>query len=240
VVGPLAAPIVRFRYTRDDETSVPAQVNAAAAYLRQMLLADNATHVIGIMMTDTYGPGAAFIKGLRDWQYAADSDQASIHKATRLDLHFSNVSFVGANSLAARLKDAGAVSTPQGMKPYSDGVVVSNVVPNYNGDSDAITAYKRALVASQLDPTFTSLEGYLAARVFVSGLAAHQGVFTPDALISTYEQLPPLNLGLGATARFTPDDHNYSKAVFGTSLTSDGGFADLYFWSDGGTIQFFE
>ena len=25
-----------------------------------------------------------------------------------------------------------------------------------------------------------------------------------------------------------------------TNLTADGGFSDLYFWSDGGTIQLFE
>jgi branched-chain amino acid transport system substrate-binding protein len=234
-------PIKRFRYTRDDESSVPAQVAATSAYLGQILASDTAPHVVGIFMTDTYGPATKFIRGIRDWQYANDAEQNTNQKATRLTIYFSNVSFVGPNSLASRLVDAGKVNTPQGSKPYSDGVFVSQVVPNYQTDnSDAVHEYKKALDVAGLDPSFTSLEGYLATRVFVAGLAAHKGPFTPDALITTFEHLPPLNLGLGASSGFAPDNHNYSKSVFGTAITSDGGFIDRYFWSDGSSIQLFE
>ena len=100
-------PIARFRYTRNDTTSVPAQVTGAAAYIAQLLAADSAPHTIGIMMTDTYGAAVDFITGLRQWQFAADAQQASLQKATRLTLLFSNVSFVGPNALAAGLKSAG-------------------------------------------------------------------------------------------------------------------------------------
>lgn len=235
------APIARFRYTRDDATSVPAQIAAASQYLGQVLAADSAPHVVGIMMTDTYGPATTFIKGIRDWQYANDAEQATSQKASRLTVYFSNVSFVGPNSLAGRLKDAGSTQTPQGMKPYSDGVFVSQVVPNYQNDnSDAVRDYRAALMAAGLEPSFTSLEGYLAGRVFVEGLVAHTGPYTPEALISTFEHLPPLNLGLGASSGFTPDNHNYSKSVFGTALGPDGSFTNRYFWSDGVPIQLFE
>jgi ABC-type branched-subunit amino acid transport system substrate-binding protein len=235
-------PIPRFRYTRDDESSVPAQIAAATRYLGQLLASDEEPHVVGVLMTDTYGPATAFIRGLRDWQYAKDAEQAATDKASRLTLLFSNLSFVGPNTLAERLKDAGTVTTPSGTtKPYSDGVFVSQVVPNYESDdSDAVRQYRKLLDASGQSPSFTSLEGYLTGRVFVAGLSQHVGPFTPDALVATFERMPPQNLGLGASSRFTAGDHNYSKSVFGTGVTADGGFTNLYFWSAGSAIQLFE
>jgi branched-chain amino acid transport system substrate-binding protein len=244
--GPIATstpetPIARFRYTRDDESSVPGQVDATTKALGQILASDNVPHVVGIFMTDTYGPATKYIRGVRDWQYAADDEQIATQKASRLTVYFSNVSFVGPNSLAGRLKDAGSVETPSGPKPYTNGVFVSQVVPNYHTDnSDAVRDYKKALDAASLQPSFTSLEGYIATRVFIAGLATHKGPFTPDALVSTFEQLPALNLGLGASSGFTPANHNYSKSVFGTAIDSDGVFVDRYFWTDGSAIQLFE
>jgi len=232
--------LARFRYTRDDQSSVPAQVEATTAYLSR-LLTEPGNHVVGVLMTDTYGPATQYIRGVRDWQYAADAEQTSSGKAKRLTVYFSNVSFVGPNSLAARLKEAGTLQAPDGPRPYTSGVFVSQVVPNYESDdSDGVREYLRALAAADLKPSFTSLEGYLAGRVFVAGLAAHVGPFTPEALVSTFEQLPALNLGLGATSGFTPARHDYSKAVFGTTIDADGGFSNSYFWSEGTKIQLFE
>jgi branched-chain amino acid transport system substrate-binding protein len=232
-------PIARFRYTKDDPTSTAVQAAAVQAYLAAMLGADSATHTIGIFMTDTYGPATSFIRLMRDWQYANDAQQASLQKATRLNLYFSNVSFVGANALASRLKDAGTVNTPSGPMPYTQNVTVSQVVPNYQGDkSDVVNDYRRLLGGQA--PSFTSLEGYVAARIFIAGLLAHTGPFTPDSLISTFENLPDLSLGVGAASGFSPTNHNYSKSVWGTAIGSDGSFQNVYFWSDGIPIQFFE
>ncbi len=241
--GDAANPIKRFRYTRDDQTSVPSQITAATAYLASLLASDSAPAVnVGVLMTNTYGPATAFIKGVRDWQYTTPD------AASRLKITLSNVSFTGPNSLARRLKDLGQVTSPTGPKAYSDGVFVSQVVPNYESDSsDAVTQYKKALDAAGLTPSFTSLEGYLAARVFIAGLLAHQGPFTPDALIPTFEHLPNLALGLGANAGFSPcgtdvckTQHSYSKSVWGTALAPDGAFTNRYFWTDGTPIQLFE
>ncbi len=133
------------------------------------------------------------------------------------------------------------MSTPDGPKPYTSGVYVSQVVPNYHSDnSDGVREYLKALRDSGQEPSFTSLEGYLAGRIFAAGLAAHVGAFTPDALVLTFEQLPPLNLGLGATAGFAPGRHDYSKSVFGTAIDGAGEFANSYFWSEGTPIQLFE
>jgi ABC-type branched-subunit amino acid transport system substrate-binding protein len=245
--GPIASPadptnpIRRFRYTRDDATSVPAQVDATAKYLAQLLASDAQPHAVGILMTDTYGPATEYITGVRAWQYANDPEQAQTQKASRLTLYFSNVSFVGPNSLAQRLKDAGQIGTPSGAKPYTDGVFVSQVVPNYESDdSDVVHDYKHALDAVGLGPSFTSLEGYIAARVFVAGLLANDRALTGDALVDAFEHLPSLALGLGASSGFSPESHQYSKSVWGTGIGSDGTFSNEYFWTDGTPLQLFE
>jgi branched-chain amino acid transport system substrate-binding protein len=234
-------PIARFRYTRNDTTSVPAQVEGAAAYLSNMLSADSAPHTVGIMMTDTYGAAVDFITGLRQWQFANDSQQVSLQKASRLTLLFSNVSFVGPNALAQGLKSAGSVQGPSGAVPYTQNVVVSQVVPNYQTDtSDIVASYRSLVSSSQKTAGFTSLEGYVDARIFIAALTAHQGPFTPASLVQTIENLPDLSLGLGASSGFSPTNHSYSRSVWGTAIGTDGTFQDIYFWSDGSQIQLFE
>ncbi|APR78732.1 putative leucine/isoleucine/valine-binding protein precursor [Minicystis rosea] len=234
-------PIHRFRYQRDDASSVPAQVDAAATYLASLLAADSAEHTIGIFMTDTYGPAASFITGIRQWQYANDTQQTMLSKATRLHLHFINVSFVGPNALAERLKSAGTIATPAGDVPYTDGVMLSQVVPNYESDqSDIVRDYQSAIETSGEMPSFTSLEGYIDARVFIAGLQAHEGAFAPEALISTFEKMPDLSLGLGAQAGYSQTDHNYSKSVWGTALDAGGSFQNRYYWAEGTPLQLFE
>jgi ABC-type branched-subunit amino acid transport system substrate-binding protein len=234
-------PIKRFRYTRDDAGSVPAQVTGVAGYLASLLASDNADHTVGIFMTDTYGPATTFITQLRQWQYANDAEQTALKKATRLHLAMVNVSFVGPNALASRLKDAGTVMTPSGPVPYTDGVLLSQVVPNYqNDDSDIVRDYKKAIADAGETPSFTSLEGYIAARVFIAGLLAHDGPITPEALIPSFESLPDLSLGLGASAGFSATDHDYSKSVWGTSLDGTGAFQNRYYWAEGTPLQLFE
>ncbi|HEU0034239.1 MAG TPA: ABC transporter substrate-binding protein [Kofleriaceae bacterium] len=235
-------PIVRFRYVRNDDSSVAAQVTAAQNYLVALLSGNTDIHTIGIFMTDTYGAGAEFIESLRRWQYADDSQQQSLNKAARLKLNFSNVSFVGSNALSDRLVSSGTVLTPSGASlPYTDGVMVSQVVPNYQSDSsDLITSYNRLIVARGAQPTFTSLEGYVAARVFIAGLLAHKGPFTPETLVKTFERLPDLSLGIGASSGFSADNHQYSNSVWGTSIEPDGSFKNTYFWTEGSAIEFFE
>jgi branched-chain amino acid transport system substrate-binding protein len=151
------------------------------------------------------------------------------------------VSFVGPNALAERLVASGSVDTPNGPLPLTDNVVVSQVVPNYQSDqSDVVVSYNKLIAARGEKADFTSLEGYVSARVFIAGLLAHKGPFMPESLVSTFEKLPDLAFGLGATSGFSAMNHQYSSSVWGTSIQADGTFKNLYFWSAGGSIQFFE
>lgn len=235
-------PIARFRYDRNDEHSVPTQATAACNYLASLLQSTTGTINVGVMMTDTYGAGADFITELRTWQMANDMQQTSLMKATRIKFTFSNVSFVGPNALSDRLVMARSVATPGGTTiPMTQDVIVSQVVPNYQNDtSDVVVAYNKLIQKNGAMPGFTSLEGYVTARVFIAGLLAHQGPFTPDSLVSAFEHLPNLSLGIGAASGFSPTNHQYSGSVWGTAINADGSFTNLYFWADGSQIQIFE
>jgi ABC-type branched-subunit amino acid transport system substrate-binding protein len=235
-------PIARFRYTRNDVTSVPAQATAAEAYILNILQGDTANHVFGVEMTDTYGEGVEFIQLLRDWQYGTDPAAVAAKTASRLSFFFSNISFSGPDELAAGLVMLGTYNTPNGAQPYTTDVSVSQVVPNYQSDtSDLVTDYKKqlALYDPMIAPTFTSLEGYAAAQVFVAGLLQNTGAFTSDNLIATFESLKPPVDTLGGGS-FSPTSHNYSKSVYGTGITAQGGFSNLYSWVEGSTIQTFD
>lgn len=233
--------IRRFRYTRSDVNSVPNQVTGTTDYLASLLAADSKNHVVGIMMTDTYGPGAAYIKGVKDWVNANDAQQVSLKKAARLTVYFSNVSFVGPDALAAQLRGLGTVATPGGgSEPYTAKVYVSQVVPNYATDAnEVVVEYRRLIAAKGAAPTFTSLEGYLAGRLFIEGLKANKGEITPDNMVQAFESLPAINLALGASAGFSPTNHQYSQSVWGTAIQPDGTFINSYFYSNN-TLQLFE
>lgn len=231
--------IARYQYTRNDDTSVASAATATESYLSNLLSTTTGAQVVGVMMTDTYGAGATFIQALRTWQF--DGLQTSLDKGNRLKLYFSNVSFVGPNSLSDRLVAAGSISTPNGPIALTQDVYVSQVVPNYQNDtSDVVVSYNRSIAAAGERPSFTSLEGYIDAKVFIAGLLSHQGPFTPDGLLDAFENLPQLSLGLGATAGFTSANHTYSSSVWGTSIMANGSFKNLYFWTTNSAIQFFE
>lgn len=222
----------RFQYVRDDTNSVDAQITATIAAIKTLLGPTPATsQTFAIMMTDTYGPGARYIKGLRDWQFGTDGSD-------KVQFVFSNVSFVGPNSLASRLKELGTVPGSNPAIPYTQDVYVSQVMPNYSKEnSDAVIAYRKAIGTTGVAPTYTSFEGYVVGRIFVEGLRANKQAFTPDNLVTAFESLATLQLGLGGFIGFSPSSHQASKSVWGTGIQPDGSFSDKYFWSDGNDIQ---
>ncbi len=263
----MAPNIARYRYTRNDVTSVPLQINNTVNYLTNLLAQSPGNHVVGVMMTDTYGPGAAYIKGLRDWQFdtarqsvtldggagldagmddggmsldGGAPNVVAINQAQRLTLYFSNVSFVGPDALAAELKRLGTFMTPSGPVPYTDKVYVSQVVPNYATDqNDVVKEYRALMQGIGAQPTFTSLEGFLAGKLFVEGLRRAKSPITPDSMITAFETLPPMNLALGASAGFSATNHQYSQSVWGTGIEPNGTFSNTYFFSNN-TLQLFQ
>lgn len=145
---------------------------------------------------------------------------------------FSSVSFVGSDALADSLNAAGNV-LPNSPALFCEGVVVSQVVPFWNSSSTAAQSYRAHLAAHDpnLVPGFVSFEGYLAAELFVEGLKKRGRDVNTDALVDTFEELSQVELGIGATLSFSPNQHQASQKVWGTQLVKDSTGAKCSFQS---------
>lgn len=123
---------------------------------------------------------------------------------------FFNVSFVGTQALADELgKDA-------------SGVVVSQVVPSPYSSVRPITrefldAVKKT--GGDHQANFSSMEGYLAARVLAEGL--RRGKPNHEGLVAGLESMGNENFG-GFSVSFSGTDHVASKFVELSMLTADG------------------
>ena len=125
---------------------------------------------------------------------------------------FYNVSFVGTQALADALGKDGA------------GVVVTQVVPSPYSPANAITrefsdAAKKSGGATK--PNFSSMEGYLAAKVLTEGLLRAPGKLSRDGLIQGLESIDRQQFG-GFEVSFSPKNHVASKFVELSMITGDG------------------
>lgn len=125
---------------------------------------------------------------------------------------FYNVSFVGTQALADELGKDGA------------GVVVSQVMPSpYNAARPIAREFVEAVKAAGKDAqaNFSSMEGYIAARLFVDGLKRAGAKPTRETLITGLEGIGTQSLG-GFSVTFSPTDHVASSFVELSMLTGDG------------------
>ena len=151
-----------------------------------------------IVQISAYKSCAAFIREARKSGYGGT---------------FYNVSFVGTQALADELGRE------------ANGIVVSQVMPYPYSQSVLITREYLAAIKAANDakvrPNYSSMEGYVAARVFIEGLKR-----TPrlgyDAFVNAVESLQGLNLG-GFTVNFGPHSHVASRFVELSMLTDGGG-----------------
>jgi len=150
-----------------------------------------------VVQISAYKSCAAFIRAARGAGYGGT---------------FYNVSFVGTQALSDELgRDA-------------LGVVVSQVMPYPYGTTTAIAREYREAVrqaGAGARPDYTSMEGYVAAKVLVEGLRRAGGNPTPDSLITGLESLQHYDLG-DFQVNFGPGDHRGSNFVELTMLTGDG------------------
>ena len=152
-----------------------------------------------VVQIAAYGASAAFVRAARKAGFGGT---------------FYNVSFVGTQALADEQGKDGA------------GVVVSQVVPSPYQPSRQITrefldAIKKA--GDKVQPNYSSMEGFLAARIFTEGLrqAAASGKISRDSFISGMEGLGSQVIS-GFPVSFGPNDHTASSFVEMSMLTGDG------------------
>lgn len=126
---------------------------------------------------------------------------------------FFNVSFVGSKALADELGETGA------------GVVITQVVPfPYSPSIPVVREYQRVMTeAGDTEFDFSSLEGFLDAKVLVEGLKRAGRVPTREGLIAGLESVREWDLG-GFTVSYGPQDHIASKFVEVTTITRGSRF----------------
>jgi len=150
-----------------------------------------------VVQISAYKSCAAFIREARKAGYGGQ---------------FYNVSFVGTQALADELgKDAA-------------GVVISQVMPSPFGTAVGLVSdYQQALqrLDPKAEPNYTSIEGYVAARVVVDGLRRLAGRPTREGLIGALESLSGYE-SRGYQLRFSPTRHVGSSFVELSMLTADG------------------
>lgn len=128
---------------------------------------------------------------------------------------FYNVSFVGTQALLTELgKDARGVVVSQVMPyPYS---------PNSPISSEFLEALKVASANTKdLTPNYSSMEGFVAAKIFAEALRRAGRNASREAFITSIESMQNYQLG-GFAVNFGPNVHTASKYVDLTVLTDDG------------------
>ena len=71
--------------------------------------------------------------------------------------------------------------------------------------------------------SFTSLEGFIAAKVLIEGLRRTGNDLTRERFIAAMEQMRDYDVG-GYSVSFSPTDHNGSKFVELTVISKDERF----------------
>jgi len=126
---------------------------------------------------------------------------------------FYNVSFVGTQALSDELG------------PDARGVAVSQVMPfPFQPKSPVAREYLAAVQKAGGDhkPNYSSIEGYVAARIFTEGLKRAGKGANREALIAAIESIQGLDLG-GFLVNYGARDHVASSFVDLTMLTEFGG-----------------
>ncbi|MBX3620220.1 MAG: ABC transporter substrate-binding protein [Rhizobacter sp.] len=125
---------------------------------------------------------------------------------------FYNVSFVGTQALADELGRE------------ARGIVISQVMPTpFSTTVPLSREYLAAVAAAGGDavPNYSSMEGYVAAKVFTEGLKRAGRNPTRETFATAMESVQNLNLG-GFNVAFGPRDHVASHFVELSMLTEDG------------------
>jgi ABC-type branched-subunit amino acid transport system substrate-binding protein len=136
-------------------------------------------------------------------------------------LLYGNVSAVGATSLAGELMLLG----PR----FTNGVIVTQIVPAVAGHSSIVLEYKNAIAkyAPGEQPNYTSLEGYVSASILIEALKRTGQQIDPEKLVDNLEAMNNFDLGLGATLSFSRGKHQASHKIWGTALDEAGIFQPI-------------
>lgn len=149
-------------------------------------------------------------------QISAYKSSAALIKQARAKTYggqFFNVSFVGSRALSEELGDAGA------------GVTISQVVPFPFASSSLVgREYQQRMTESgNKEFDFSSMEGFLAAKVLTEGLRRAGRSLSRESLTSALESMKDFNMG-GFSVSYGPNDHEASNFTELTIMGRGGKF----------------
>jgi branched-chain amino acid transport system substrate-binding protein len=149
-----------------------------------------------IVMVSAYKSCAAFIREMQ--------------KTGKFPL-FWNVSFVGSKALADELGEA------------SRGTQISQVVPfPWSTEYKVVSEYQK-VIGGEANYSFTSLEGYIAAKILVAGLKKAGKNLNRESLVDALAEMQAIDVG-GYKVDFTADNHNGSSFVDLTIISKNKQF----------------
>ncbi len=144
-----------------------------------------------VILVGAYKACAAFIKAAR---------------ASGFTPVFCNISFVGTSALVGELG------------PDGDGVIVSQVLPSpYDPSLPIVKDYQQAMsAAGNPEPDYTSLEGYIDARIYIEAIRKTGPNLTREGFLQALEGL---NESIGGLAiEFSPTSHEALRRVYFTRI----------------------
>ena len=150
-----------------------------------------------IVMVSAYKSIAAFVRAAKKAGYTGQ---------------FYNVSFVGSKALSDELGKDGV------------GVAISQVVPFPWSQKIGLVKEFTALAAkSKVDVNFSSLEGFIVAKVFTEGLKRTGKDVTREKFVSAMEGMDSVDLG-GFSVGYSSSSRTGSSYVDLTIIARDGKF----------------
>lgn len=220
--------IIFASYTRN-KTDIESAVKRYLSWLARAKgsdeLARDGTFEAGIVLQAVRSPAAKLVKALIDElervksggavssQYALDEDE--IERLSKL----KRVTFVGtalSEAFAAELLETGDPGK------YCKDVLALQIVPDPASAGTLVLEYGEHMQAfdRNLVRDAYSLEGYIAARVFIAGLEAHGKDLTTESFVETLERMNQIDIGLGVPLGFSAQDHQASHTVWARKLTN--------------------
>lgn len=190
----IEAALKQFKLAPIATASVPRDSTEVAGAVSTIL----AKAPSSVIMISAYKSSAAFIRAMRSAGYKGQ---------------FVNLSSVGSQALLNELGKDGS------------GVMVSQVVPfPWSPSVEVVAEYQRAMEhANTKDFDFTSLEGFIAAKVLVEGLRRSGKDLTREKFIAALEGFNNLEVG-DFRVNYSPSDHGGAKFVDLTIIGAAGKF----------------
>lgn len=155
-----------------------------------------------VVMAATFKPAARFIEKVRE--------------AGNTKVLFSCVSAVGSTELADELVQFGP--------SYTQGIIVTQVVPDPNSGATAMMKYREELkkFSPHARPGYLSVEAWIDSQIWIEAAKRAGKNLTRESFIDALESIKDWDIGIGVPITFGLSEHQGSHKVWGTVMDGKG------------------